>query len=133
MIRYRDRSFGLTRKSVNALKHVERLGEIKKIIGYRYKARCKFESGFLPVMREAVKVFGENGYAVFSGFCWGYGGEGPRGLHQLLLACKLHETIANNVAFKQPRYFDVGIDWEVEFEGNHVVTTTNYRPKNKSA
>ncbi len=127
MLKYRDKSYGLTRKSVNAIKHIKRLGTIQKIVGYRYFARVKFESGFHPIKREAVKVIGENGFAVFSGFCWGYGGEGPSGLHELLLQCGIHDTIATRVAFDQKRYNDVGKDWELELGENEIAITTNYR------
>lgn len=127
MLKYRDKSYGLTRKSVNAIKHIKRLGTIQKIVGYRYFARVKFESGFHPIKREAVKVIGENGFAVFSGFCWGYGGEGPSGLHELLLQCGIHDTIATRVAFNQKRYNDVGTDWELELGEEEIAITTNYR------
>ncbi len=127
MLKYRDKSYGLTRKSVNAIKHIKRLGTIHKIIGYRYYARVKFESGFHPIKREAIKVIGENGFAVFSGFCWGYGGEGPSGLHELLLQCGIHDTIATRVAFNQKRYNDVGTDWELELGEEEIAITTNYR------
>jgi hypothetical protein len=127
MLKYRDKSYGLTRKSVNAIKHIKRLGMIQKIVGYRYFARVKFESGFHPIKREAIKVIGENGFAVFSGFCWGYGGEGPSGLHELLLQCGIHDTIATRVAFNQKRYNDVGTDWELDLGEEEIALKTNYR------
>lgn len=131
MLKYRDKSYGLTRKSVNAIKHIKRLGTIQRIVGYRYNARVKLPSSqgdrWWQIKREAVKVIGENGFAVFSGFCWGYGGEGPSGLHELLLQCGIHDTIATRVAFDQKRYNDVGKDWELELGENEIAITTNYR------
>lgn len=127
MVHYRDKSYGLTRKSVNAIKHIDRLGKIQKIIGYRYLARVKLESSWYRIKREAVKVIGENGFAVFSGFCWGYGGEGPSGLHKLLLKCGIHEAIATHVAYRKTRYQDCGIDWELEISDKEIAITTNHR------
>ena len=58
-------------------KILPKLGRIRYVKGVAY--RNKYGN-----TQEAVIVRGENGYARFGGLLWGYHGEGPRGLAELL-------------------------------------------------
>jgi hypothetical protein len=74
--RYHERIHGITSKSLKALdKVLPRLGYVHRIVG-DYAGRDA-----------VVKVYGSKGVARFSGFAWGYGGQGPRGLQVLLDRC----------------------------------------------
>jgi hypothetical protein len=109
-IRYYTRMDGVTRKSIDALKHLPRLGTISNIRAYRIKTD---RSGMIST-NEYVMVTGEHGTARFSGFCWGYGGEGPRGTEKLLQTIGLPPHMCENAAYRQPRYDQLGTDWELK-------------------
>ena len=79
--RYKEAT-GVTQFAIRGLKHLHKLGKITKIIGYRYVALYKWG----PRVDDRIKVFGENGIALFSGFGYGYSGEGPRGTIELFKA-----------------------------------------------
>ena len=83
-----------------------KLGRIKYVKGYRYFGRYH-------TSHEAVLVVGENGSARFGGLNWGYGGQGPRGLHGLLLKLGVPAAQAWEVAFQTPRLKQLGEDWRV--------------------
>jgi hypothetical protein len=53
----------------------------------------------------------------FEGFCWGYSGEGPRGLEKLLLACGFSYINAKWAAYDTKRKIADGIQWEL----NHFI------------
>jgi hypothetical protein len=55
---------------------------------------------------------------------WGYGGEGPRGLVELLVKTGLHQKVAEFVAFETPRLEVCGIDFHLEYNHNGSVTYT---------
>lgn len=99
--------------------HRSKLGKIYKVVGRRYLATR-------PVIhdRECVMVYGDKGVAKLYGCCWGYSGEGPRAVYELLLACGVPNQVAKMTAFesernntstvdlfKMPRRSQ--IDWEV--------------------
>lgn len=76
MYRYRGNR-GVTRKSLTEMvKHLHKIGTPLLVRGYWYNGRYGKNA--------AVMVRGTLGTARFGGFSWGYGGEGPRGLEQLL-------------------------------------------------
>lgn len=76
MYRFRDRS-GSTYGSLNRMKHLDKIGTPKFVKGYIYFGRYgTFHAGVL--------VRGSKGSVRFSGFSWGYAGEGVRGLKTLL-------------------------------------------------
>jgi len=85
---------------------IEKLGKIKLVRGYRYFGRYN-------TSHEAVLVVGENGTARFGGLLWGYGGEGPRGLRELLLKLNVPKEQAESIAFNTPRKDEVGEDWRL--------------------
>ena len=82
MYRYRDNS-GSTSGSLDRLEHIDKLGKLSVIRGYTYKGKYGFNS--------AVLIKGENGSARYSGFSWGYSGEGPRGLEKLLRLLNINQ------------------------------------------
>lgn len=87
---------------------ISRLGQITEVRGYRYYGRYS-------TTHEAVMLKGTKGTARLSGLCWGYGGEGPSGLVELLLRLGVPKEQAQDVAFKTPRgeHFDLGTDWKL--------------------
>ena len=96
---------------------IEKLGKIKLVRGYRYFGRYN-------TSHEAVLVVGENGTARFGGLLWGYGGEGPRGLQELLLKLNVPAAQAEAIAFSTPRKDEIGED------GMHIVL---WHPKTETA
>lgn len=70
-----------------ALKGMEtalpKIGTPLLVKGYRYRGRWNR-------LHDAVMVTGTEGTARFSGFSWNYGGEGPRGLVELLVRLGMH-------------------------------------------
>jgi hypothetical protein len=88
--RYRDHSGGVTTPSVKALQHLPKVGLPSCVRGYCYRSATNKQL--------AVLVRGNKGSARFEGFCWGYGGEGPRGLRELFNALRIPEPIAVHIA-----------------------------------
>jgi hypothetical protein len=109
MYRYRnDRSTLHNRDAFDRI--LPKLGRIKEVRGYRYLGRYQ-------AYHEAVLVKGTKGSARFGGLLWGYGGEGPRGLVELLVKLGVHRERAEAIAFRTPRhdYNKPGSDWVVYF------------------
>lgn len=80
--RYRETT-GSTERAIKALQHLERLGTIRSVVGYQYRAYRKSADGKITVVNHRVKVIGDGGEASFTGFCYGYFGQGPAGLIRL--------------------------------------------------
>jgi len=95
-----------TRNNQERFTRIKRVGKIKYIKGYRYIGRY-------GASHEAVLVVGEKGSIRFGGLLWGYSGEGPRGLHELLVLLGVPDEVAANIAFKTPRKMTVGEDWRL--------------------
>lgn len=90
MYRYRDNS-GTTRKSLERAKlHLSKIGTPLYIRGYIYHGR--YDTNHVGVM-----VHGTKGTARFSGFAWGYSGEGVRGLREFLTMLNVPEDEQINV------------------------------------
>ena len=111
MLRYRCNA-GTTRQAITALKNVSKLGRISTVKAKRYRSTLK--EG-VSITNEVIVVRGERGTARFKGFCWGYGGEGPRGLIRLLQLLGLPNHEAETIAYNAPRNDAVGIDWGIQF------------------
>jgi len=94
---------GLTRASIRSIKHLSKVGTPTMVRGYQYRDRY----GFLQM---AVKVFGTAGTVRFSGFSWGYCGEGPRGLQKLFNALGV---------IKDASTFCVWNGWDAKYLGTH--------------
>ncbi len=86
---------------------VAKLGKLSSVRGYRYRGRYN-------TTHEAVLIKGENGSIRFGGLLWGYGGEGPRGLVELLGKIGVSESNAQQIAFTTARRDEVGTDWEIK-------------------
>lgn len=95
-----------TRHNRDRFARIKRVGKIKYIKGYRYFGRYH-------TSHEAVLVVGEKGSIRFGGLLWGYMGEGPRGLHELLLKVGVPAEAASNIAFNTPRKSELGEDWRL--------------------
>ena len=96
-----------TRNALDRMdKVIAKLGQITKVKGYRYFGRYN-------TTHEAVMLYGTNGTARLNGLLWGYGGEGPRGLVQLLQKLGLNQQTAENIAFQTPRREQLGNDWSI--------------------
>jgi hypothetical protein len=70
------RTGGITERSLMALKHLSKVGQVRYVRGYIYTGRN-------GTQHAGVLVRGELGSIRFGGFSWGYNGEGPRGLEKL--------------------------------------------------
>ncbi len=99
MYRYRETVNGVTLHSLSKLHHLDKLGILLSICGYRYRHK--------GVLHERVMVRGTNGSARFGGFCWGYWGEGPRGLQKLFDVLEIKRPVHT-----LPRNSCPGKDWE---------------------
>jgi len=95
-----------TKHNRDRFARIKRIGKIKYVKGYRYFGRYQ-------TSHEAVLVVGEKGSIRFGGLLWGYGGEGPRGLHELLLLLGVPRASADNIAFKTERKSVLGEDWRL--------------------
>lgn len=106
MYRYRYNG-GTTRGARDRFaKIIAKLGTILSVKGYRYFGRY-------GTTHEAVMVKGTKGTARFGGCLWGYGGEGPRGTHELLLTLGVDAKLADRMAFRMKRRDELGTDWEL--------------------
>ena len=125
MYRYRDNS-GCTRMGLERMeKHLAKIGQVVEIQGKRWSGKYRHQEGVL--------VKGTSGTARFNSVLWGYFGEGPRGLIQLLVKIGLDQSVAETVAFRTPRHDQDGIDWKITFPGGDVAfqyTAFNERPVN---
>jgi hypothetical protein len=96
-------------------KILAKLGKIQYVRGYRYFGRY-------DTSHEAVLIRGENGTARFDGLLWGYGGQGPRGTHGLLLKMGVPADTAWKLAFETPRQNEIGEDWRYIPETSNVLS-----------
>src|SRR5262252_4647854 len=101
---------GTTRQARPRFAKCSRLGNILSIEGRRYRSN--------GITHERVFVTGTHGTARFDGLCWGYSGEGPRGVRDLLLFLGLNRILAEQVAFKAPRGAECGTDWRINLGRN---------------
>lgn len=127
---YRQLKRGITQTSLNNLDKLTRCGNIYSISAIRKEIKhrphreyyldptegykVKKEYGTFWCKDELVEVIGTNGTAIYSGFCWGYGGEGPRGLKQMLLQAGVPEELAHKAAHLTIRHDMCGTDWRLE-------------------
>lgn len=117
-IRYRDKSGGTTRDSLQrAKKHLGRLGAITEIRGVRWTSVRSAMNPQTPYkgQHEAVLIRGPKGTMRFEGVRWGYFGEGCRGLSQILQACGLSKDAADAIANNTDRKDEDGIDFSIKF------------------
>ena len=121
MYRYRNERH-TTRGARDNFHRVNKLGRILRVKGYRFTSARK-ELGGIPVQREYVLVVGENGSCRFSGLCWGYSGEGPRGLADLM--GYIGAAGFAKLVSLSPRLDKDGTDWEVRFDGDWTQLTRN--------
>lgn len=119
MYRYRESNSGSTQRSISAYKHLSKLGKVLYVKGYRYNN-----------YKEKVIVVGDKGSARFDGLCWGYKGEGTRGLVQLLTKLGVSTELAEHIAFNTPRLNENGVDWIAKQEQNGWLYVTKYGRKN---
>lgn len=88
---------------------LSKLGKIRYVKGYRYYGRYN-------VNHEAVLIRGENGSARFHGLLWGYHGQGPRALVELLVKLGFDKRFSQDFAFTTPRLDKRGMDWKLNLE-----------------
>lgn len=101
-------------------KNLAKIGAIKSITGVRWSAWINVTVDGVETKRrsngsEAILIRGENGTARFTGVCWGYGGEGPHTLRDILLHAGVPQAMADAIAFKSTRFDRDGWDWRIDF------------------
>jgi len=115
MYRYRDND-GSTRTSVaRANKHISKVGKITCIRGYVY-------FGKHSTYHTAVLVKGTAGSARFSGFSWGYDGEGPTGLRTVLKSLGIlndRDILRIATLPKWPNFNESCRSWQINFDNWH--------------
>ena len=129
MYRYRN-EYHTTRGASKNFFRINRLGRILRVKGYRFTSSRRYDQGY-SVRREYVLVVGEKGTARFSGLCWGFSGEGPRGLTDLLINVGAPGWIAENLPRWIHRGNEDGTDWELKFDGGKV--EVNFLPWGQAA
>lgn len=102
-----------------AEERLHRLGRVHEVKAYRltttqtdrWQESGKRASSSVRTDREYILIKGEYGTMRLTGLCWGYSGEGPRGLHRLLMLCGMDDAAAQRWAFKTERLDDDGLAW----------------------
>lgn len=112
MYRYRENN-GTTRRSLLAMKHLPKIGTPIQVRAYIFSSKRKENT--CSVNHVAVLVKGDKGSARFSGFCWGYPGEGPRGLRQLFNTIGVPQAeIERVLAIDWEGWSKVGPVWQID-------------------
>lgn len=119
---------GSTMQARRSFHKVARLGNLIKVEAIRYTAMFKGASGKYPITNEVIRITGTHGTLRLHGLCWGYGGEGPSGLRDLLQFCGLKKGHADLVAFSTPRrpHSQLGVDWTLEFNTEDGLKRSGY-------
>lgn len=105
---------GTTSRSIKSMKHLAKVGKVKTVKGYTYWSTRK---GF-SCNHTAVAVVGDNGRVRLEGLCWGYAGEGPRGLQSLFDLLGIDEnatTVAPSPSNQQTKVY-----WSIDVENQSV-------------
>lgn len=90
MYRYRNNS-GATSRCLAALDTcLPRVGKVYEVRGYVYFGRY-------DIHHQGVLVKGSDGSARFSGFSWGYGGQGPKGLRTLFERLRIPAQVFKDI------------------------------------
>lgn len=112
--RYRSGRCGVTRYSVERLHHLVKVGRVQ------YIRACAYLSRKDSIIRLAIIVRGDRGYARYEGLCFGYYGEGPHGLRRLFEALNVPEPIAKRIAHdtKSPDWSKVREYWRLDCSPN---------------
>lgn len=128
MYRFRQYRNGVTRKSIDAFKHLPKIGTLVEIRGYRVKSHFKT----FATNMEYVLIKGTNGSCRLGGLLWGYQGEGPRGLEALLKHLGFGEDVTR-LAFTLKRFNTPGIDWRITLPYKLEVRQSEEQNLRKSA
>lgn len=113
---YRYRYASSTQRGIKKFfQHIHKIGKLVEIRGYRY-----FHNG---TEHEAVMIKGTNGHLRLKCFCWGYYGEGPRGIIHILTQMGVPKELAENVAFNTKRCHVKGTDWSIRIDNGVLITT----------
>jgi hypothetical protein len=130
MVKYRYEYGSSSKVEENAPKHIDRLGKIHEIIGYRWYSKRTSNGVTYSNFHERVKFVGENGFCIFDGVCWGYFGQGPRTLKGLLIHAGINDNhLTDSVCFFSPRNNKVGVDWTISINDNKYCLTCSYEQK----
>lgn len=119
---------GYTRRSLKSLKHLPKVGKVKTIKGYTYYSkRCAGIENPVNQNHTAVAVLGDLGRIRMEGFCWGYSGEGPRGLQKLFDLLGVEED-ATTIA-DAPTHQDTKVYWQIDIDEDGVKELTTSKGK----
>lgn len=117
---YRYRYEGPSRNVVSRfVKHADRIGKVVKVVAKRFVSTRSYmwegERRSYTTDHEVLMVYGETGTARLSGCCWGYGGEGPHAVRDLLVAVGLPNADADRFAFESVRGTERVnmVDWSI--------------------
>lgn len=119
MTRYRCEA-GATHHAKPKFFHCAKLGTLREVRAYRYQGQYG--------LNERILVKGSHGSARFGALCWGYNGQGPHGLRDLLLFLGLHQELADKVAFTSFRGHAPGTDWSLTFHNRSVTYANGHEP-----
>lgn len=110
-MRYRSNAGSTVRAMDRATKHLPRIGNVLEVRATRVNHN------------EYIFIKGERGSVRLTGFCWGYHGEGPRGLVSILRSLHVPQATAELV-FSSPRNDSPGVDWRLRQVGYAWSLTT---------
>jgi hypothetical protein len=114
---------GSTKQARQHFHKCSRIGNILKVTAERYVGHYNSsdKSHRYPITQEVIRVTGTHGTVRLFGLCWGYGGEGPHALRDLLMFLGLKAGHAGLVAFQMPRrgHSELGVDWTLEFNAGN--------------
>jgi hypothetical protein len=105
---YKQRNHGSTRYSLQAFeRHGSKIGKPIIVRGYL--------DGKPGQEWTRVSIIGNLGRMVLTGLCWGYGGEGPRGLKHILTQLGVPETEMVKIVFENKDKQGKGEKWRYTF------------------
>ena len=119
---------GYTRISLRSMKHLPKVGRVRTVKGYTYYStrRAGFDSPFTS-NHTAVAVLGDKGSIRMEGLCWGYSGEGPRGLQKLFDLLGIDED-ARTIA-EAPTNQDTRVYWQIDIDKDGSKTLKTNKEK----
>ena len=111
-----------TQMCEDRFERISRIGLLKSITGYRYFGRYH-------TFHEAVMIRGDKGSIRFGGLLWGYSGQGPRGLKNLLTNLFGNHPWIDDIVYNTKRKNSLkkkDVSWKISLENRVIDTITIY-------